>query len=155
LIPSVFKPIPVAVRSNSSVCGRSVAGIAGSNPSVGVYICLLFVVYCAGVEATAKDRSLVQRSPSDSVCVREREIKRNSSPLHLQWENKRGQTTNIKILSNFVLCGPGSSVGITTDYRLDGPRIESRWGRDFSHTSRPALGPTQPPAEWVPGLSRE
>jgi hypothetical protein len=23
--------------------------------------------------------------------------------------------------------------------------IESRWGRDFSHTSRPALGPTQPP----------
>ena len=28
-------------------------------------------------------------------------------------------------------CGPGSSVGIVTDYRLDGPGIESRWGRDF------------------------
>jgi len=28
--------------------------------------------------------------------------------------------------------GPGSSVGIATDYRLDGPRIESRWGRDFT-----------------------
>jgi hypothetical protein len=41
--------------------------------------------------------------------------------------------------------GPGSSVGIATDYGLDGPGIESRWGRDFSHTSRPALGPTQPP----------
>ena len=25
----------------------------------------------------------------------------------------------------------GSSVGITTDYRLDGPRIESRWEREF------------------------
>jgi hypothetical protein len=36
-----------------------------------------------------------------------------------------------------------SSVGIATDYGLDGPGIESRWGRDFSHTSRPALGPTQ------------
>jgi hypothetical protein len=42
-------------------------------------------------------------------------------------------------------CGPGSSVGIATGYGLDGLGIESRWGRDFSHTSRPALGPTQPP----------
>jgi hypothetical protein len=37
--------------------------------------------------------------------------------------------------------GPGSSVGIETGYWLDGPGIESRWGRDSSHTSRPALGP--------------
>jgi len=27
--------------------------------------------------------------------------------------------------------GPGSSVGIATDYGLDGPGIESRWRRDF------------------------
>jgi hypothetical protein len=27
-----------------------------------------------------------------------------------------------------LLCGPGSSVGIATDYGLDGPEIESRWG---------------------------
>jgi hypothetical protein len=42
------------------------------------------------------------------------------------------------------LRGPGSSVGITTGYGLDGPGIESRWGRNFPHLSRPALGPMQP-----------
>jgi hypothetical protein len=59
------------------------------------------------------------------------------------------------IYSHYVcLCGPDSVVGIATGYGLDGPGNESRWGRDFPHLSRPALSTTQPPVQWVPGLSR-
>ena len=33
--------------------------------------------------------------------------------------------------------GPGSSVGIVTEYGLDGPGIESRWGEIFRRPDRP------------------
>ena len=49
--------------------------------------------------------------------------------------------------------GPGSSVGIATDYGLDGPGSNPS-GDEISRPSRPALWPTQPPVQWVLGLCR-
>jgi hypothetical protein len=48
---------------------------------------------------------------------------------------------------------PASVVGVATGYGLDGPGVESRWGRNFPHLSRLALGHTQLPLQWVGGLS--
>ena len=47
-------------------------------------------------------------------------------------------------------CRPDGIVAIANCYGLDGLEIESRCGRDFSHTSIPALGPIQFPGQWVP-----
>ena len=43
----------------------------------------------------------------------------------------------------YTECGPSSSVGIATDYGLDGPG-SNPGGDEIFRPSRPALGPTQP-----------
>jgi hypothetical protein len=48
-----------------------------------------------------------------------------------------------------------SSGSIVSDYRLDDRTIGVRspaGAEDFSSSLRPALGPTQPPVQWVPGV---
>ena len=60
--------------------------------------------------------------------------------------------TQVQIVSVLQHCGPGSSVGIATDYGLDGPG-SNPGGEEIFRPSRPALGLTQPPIQWIPGLS--
>ena len=51
-----------------------------------------------------------------------------------------GGCKSLDVLTNFInncsllLCGPGSSVGMTTGYGLDGPRFESWWGGEIFRT---------------------
>ena len=45
-----------------------------------------------------------------------------------------------------------SAVDRATDYRLDVPRTESRWGDIFRMCPDRPWGPTQPPVQWVPGI---
>jgi hypothetical protein len=67
-------------------------------------------------------------------------------------QNKRSVCCSTSLVSLSINVGRDSSVGIATCYGLDGPGIESRWGRDFPHRPSPALGSTQFPLQWVPGL---
>ena len=52
------------------------------------------------------------------------------------------------------LLGRDSSVDIATDYGLDGPGIESRWGARFSAPVQTGPGTYPASLQWLPGLSR-
>ena len=54
---------------------------------------------------------------------------------------------------SLLICGPGISIAIATDYGLDSPG-SNPGGDEIYRASRPALGTTQPPVQWKLGLSR-
>ena len=62
---------PMKPRPKGRVCGRSLAGPAGSNHAEDMDVSLVSVV-CCQAEVSATGWSLVQRSPTDcaaSLCV--------------------------------------------------------------------------------------
>jgi len=67
-----IQTIPVAVLSKAWVCGRSSAGIAGSNPAGGMDISsLVNVVLCRQTSLRRADHSSRGDLPSVCVCVTE------------------------------------------------------------------------------------
>ena len=60
-----------------------------------------------------------------------------------------GHVSHVEYMrSIYKTCKPGSSVGIATDYRLDGPESNPGWDEIF-RPSKPTLMSTQPPVKWV------
>jgi hypothetical protein len=57
--------ITTAERSKARVCGRSLAGVAGSNPAGDVDVC----VVCCQLDVCATGPSYVQRSPADCDAI--------------------------------------------------------------------------------------
>jgi len=72
--------------------------------------------------------------------------------LHCQYYHLARKPITTFLIQLKLYVGNDSSVGIANGYRLDDPGIESWWRRDFPHTSRPGLWPTQTPVQCVPGL---
>jgi len=62
LLKAIKQPIPVAARYKASVCGSSLDGIAGSNPSVGMAV---YCECCVLSEVCATSRILVQGCPTE------------------------------------------------------------------------------------------
>jgi len=58
--------------------------------------------------------------------------------LHTTTTATTTTTTTTTTNTTTTIVGRDSSVGIATRYGLDGPGIESVWGRDFPH---PSWGP--------------
>ena len=68
-------------------------------------------------------------------------------PQHIALVKMLDETKTLRVTVTYA--GRDSAVGTATRF---GPVIESRWGRDFPHLTTPALGPTQPPIQWLPGI---
>jgi hypothetical protein len=82
----------------------------------------------------------------------------NCAFLEMLWHEKVFTARKIfKIKKNPNIRGRDSSVGTATGYGLDdqgdgSSSTSSVKNFHFSISSRPALGSTQPPIKWVPGL---
>jgi hypothetical protein len=97
----------MAQVSKAWVCGRSLAGIAGSNLAGGMDVFLLLSVVCCQVEVTVTGLSLVQRSPTEcGLSEYDRKSLDNEKALAHQRLPKHGKRKFVlKLIINvFYIC---------------------------------------------------
>jgi hypothetical protein len=97
----------VATRTKVWVCGRSLAGIASSNPAGGMDVCLSVVsVVCCQVEVSATSWSLVQKSTKDCGVYEydhESSTMRKNWTTWVWWKKKKKKKTT-KLFSKRIIC---------------------------------------------------
>jgi hypothetical protein len=118
----------VAARSKPWVCGRSLAGIVGSNLAGDINVCHLSVV-CCQVEVSATSWSLVQRSSTEcgvSECDHESLIIRSRPNGGLLRHGKKKKYScylhmllfNVEDFLDFALCHWASRLNRFSTFRL-------------------------------------
>jgi len=81
--------IPVVMPSKASNCGRSLAGIAGSNPAEGSDVCLVECCVLSGRGLCNGQTPHPEESYRVCVCVLLSVLRCNNSPLHLKWVGRK------------------------------------------------------------------
>jgi hypothetical protein len=130
------------LRSPSTACWPEkgiILVVFGKHENIYTYFQCFFEVVGVGGGTGA----LVCRTDTNDILI-------SDCWHYLDWQSN--ESPRAFLWSVLTLCRPylkpycmGRKAAFFFFDGLDGPGIESRWGRDFSHTSRPALGPTQPP----------
>jgi hypothetical protein len=90
--------------------------------------------HCVALQLTVYSTLQVTAHPVSQYHVQE-----GLNPQQHHCENLKSHR-NLFLQYCCISVGQVSSVGIATHYWLDGPEIESQWGRDFPHPSRRTPG---------------
>jgi len=146
----VYSPEPFEAKSRGAKCKVCISclpfGLDGFRINILVFLCtpIQIVPLCTGLIQSSEGKAprhvlpAVYKVPFYSHSIK---------VISLLCSTMSGWT--YPILSR----GLGSSVGIATDYGLEGPGLNPG-GDEIFRPSRPVLGHTQLPAKWVPGLYR-
>jgi hypothetical protein len=65
----VIELLPIAAPSKAWMCEPSLAEIAGSNPTASTDVCPFEFCVCCQLHASATVQTLVQKNPTECVCV--------------------------------------------------------------------------------------